>query len=134
MKMMKKLGLALVVGLAVVLGACQTSTRNNDPFWGEVAMGVGATVGPTKADPQIQKAVDTIYQYCGALRTVAALGTVFAPEKQRKAAEIASAAISGVCDSPPTGNLNAVQAALTTAVKAYEAAIAVQRTAPAGGV
>jgi len=133
--MLKKLSLAFVVGLAVVLSGCiQTTTKNNDPFWGEVAMGVGATVGQTKADPKIQKVVDTIYQYCGTLRTVAALGTVFAPEKQRKAAEIASAAISGVCDSPPTGDLNAVQAALTTAVKAYEAAMAVQRTAPTGGV
>lgn len=133
--MMKKFSLALIVGLAVALGGClETTSRNNDPFWGEVAMGVGDTVGQTKADPQIQKAVDTIYQYCGSLRTVAALGTMFAPEKQKKAAEIASAAIRGVCDSPPTGNLNAVQAALTTAVKAYEAAIAVQRTAPAGSI
>jgi L-aminopeptidase/D-esterase-like protein len=41
------------LALACVLSACQTA--NNPTAWGQIAAGVGAIVGETKIDPQIER-------------------------------------------------------------------------------
>jgi len=132
--MLKKISIIFALTAATLVGGCQYQlSQTSAQGWGQIAAGAGQVIGKTSADPKIQKSLDQLYAKCDSLRLLAAAGVMLAPEKQRKAAQIASAAIDGVCLSPPSEDLTAVQAALTTAIKAYEAAIAVQKTVPASG-
>lgn len=86
--------------------------------WRQIAVGAGTVIGRTKADATVARASADLAEYCGALQAVAFGATIFAPEKHRNAAAIASAAVSAVCASPPTD----VASALVVAADAYSAA------------
>jgi nitrous oxide reductase accessory protein NosL len=116
--MLKRLFAAVAV--ACLLAGCQTSLTG----WGQIAVGVGQVIGPTKSDAKVAKASEQLGKYCGALQTVAFGATLFAPEKQRNIAAMASAAVNTVCAAPPAD----VAAALVTAAKTYEAIEAARRT------
>lgn len=122
----KRLVAAIAVACALAVSACvpkdgggpETSAEG----WRQIAAGVGAVVGPTKADATVAKASAQLAQYCGALQAVAAGATLFAPEKQRNAATVAAAAVTTVCTSPPSD----VAAALVLAADTYAAVRAAQ--------
>ena len=86
--------------------------------WRQIAMGAGAVIGRAKADATVARASARLADYCGALQAVALGATIFAPEKHRNAAAIASAAVSTVCAAPPAD----VASALVVAANAYSAA------------
>jgi hypothetical protein len=90
--------------------------------WRQIAVGAGTVIGRTKADPAVAKASAKLAEYCGALQTVAIGATLFAPENQRRAAAIASAAVTTVCASPPAD----VASALIVAADTYSAVRAAQ--------
>lgn len=129
--MFARVTLTAALSLALLAGGCVTSPETSARGWGQIAAGVGQVVGTTPYDAKIQKTVDKIYESCATLRTVAALGTILAPEGQQRAAAIASATVSAVCDTPPAGDATAVQAVLKTATTALDAALAAKKT---GGV
>ena len=124
----KRLFAAIAVACALTISACVpkdgagpgTSTEG----WRQIAVGTGQVIGKTKADDKVAKASAQLAQYCGGLQAVAMGATIFAPEKQRNVAAMAAAAVNTVCANPPAD----VAAALLTAVEAYEAVLAAQKT------
>ncbi len=102
------------LALACVLSACQTP---DSARWGQIAVATGAVIGETRADPAVARASARLAEYCGALQAVAFGATLFAPEKHRQAATIASAAVNTICAAPPAD----VASALVTAARTYEA-------------
>ena len=122
---MRPLSIIPLLGLALLASAC--TTRGADPFggtttssegWREIAIGVGHVIGKTKADDKIAE----LTAYCTELKLVATAGGMLAPEKQRKAAEMAQAAVYAICSKPPKN----VGEALASAVDAVEAVQAVK--------
>lgn len=123
---MKRILCALA--LAMLATACVPRDGGGPPGtsaqgWGQIAAGVGAVVGPSRADPAIARTSARLAEYCGALQAVALGAPIFAPEKQRNAAAIASAAVNAVCAAPPDD----LASALATAVRTYEAVEAARR-------
>lgn len=120
---MRLLSMFFPLCAAVVLAGCVQTTSPTATAEGyrQIAAGIGQVVGRTKADEKIAQ----LTAYCTELQIVAAVGSMFVPEKQRKAAEIAQAALYAVCSKPPRD----VGSALVAAVDAVEAVKAVQ-TAP----
>lgn len=119
-------GLALAFALAV--SACVPKDGppgTSAAGWGQIAAGVGQVIGQTEYDAKVAKASEQLARYCGALKAVAFGAGLFAPEKHKAIAVQAGAAVSSVCDAPPTN----VATALTAAVKAYEAVLAAGKAA-----
>ena len=75
---MNRIVLALVALGSLALAGCQT--LNNPIAWGQIATGVGAIVGETRIDPQIEKVSARLARSCakpptsvaGALASLAA--------------------------------------------------------------
>lgn len=130
---MKSIIVACVALLAASLGGCtsyQLSQTSADG-WGQIAQGAGQVIGSTAADQRVAEASAQLAKYCAGLQTVAAIGTVLAPDRYRVAAQQAQAAITTVCSSPPQD----VQQTLRVAADAYAAVLAVKNgTAANGGV
>lgn len=122
---MNRIVLALVAPGALALAGCSTS-QTSSTGWGQIAIGVGQVIGETKYDPKVAKASEQLAKYCGALKAVAFGATLFAPEKQRKIADQAAAAVNSVCTEPLPQN---VASAAAAAVKAYEAVLAAGKAA-----
>lgn len=124
----KRLFAALVVACALAVTACVpkdgAGPGTSAEGWRQIAIGTGQVIGKTKVDDKIAKASAQLGQYCGALQAVALGATIFAPEKQRNVAAMAAAAVNAVCANPPAD----VAAALLTAVEAYQAVVAAQKT------
>lgn len=128
---MKRLVLALVALGALALAGCQSITgyqlsQTSADGWGKIASGVGQVIGSTKYDAKVAKASEQLARYCGALKAVAFGATLFAPEKQRRIAEQAAAAVNSVCTEPLPQD---VAGAAAAAVKAYEAVLAAGKAA-----
>lgn len=117
---MNRILAAVAVACALALAGCQTST--SAAGWGQIAAGAGQVIGSTKADGQVAKASAKLEQYCAGLRAVALSATLFAPERNRLAAQQAAVAVNKICDAPPAD----VASALKFAADAYAAAIAVR--------
>ncbi len=128
MSLVMLLRLLICSTVAFALSGCLSARDGGGPpgtsstGWHQIAVGTGQVIGATKVDAKVAKASEKLSQYCIWLRSAAAVGTIFAPEKQRKVANMASAAVNTVCDSPPTD----VATALVTAARAYDAVIAAQ--------
>lgn len=116
--MLKRLFAAVAV--ACLLAACQTSPTSS-AGWGQIAAGVGAVIGETKIDPQIEKVSVKLARYCAEVQTAALAVDLFAPEKAQRAAEDARIVVATFCAAPPK-NLAAALASLATAYVAIEAA------------
>ncbi len=125
-----------LLGCMAMLAACTTVQNGGGPpgtssvAYGQIASGLGTViaeskVGP-KADAKVAQAAEQLDKYCGALRTAAAIGGIFVPEKQRNIANMAQAGIDAVCEAPPRDT----KAALVTAVKVYDA-VQAARAVPA---
>lgn len=110
------------LALALLATACVSrdgaGPGTSSEGWRQIAVGAGSVIGRTKADAAVAKASVRLSEYCGALQAIAFGATLFAPEKQRNAAAIASAAVTTVCASPPAD----VASALVVAADAYSAA------------
>ncbi len=117
--MLNRFRIFAAAALCLLAAGCANTPPDR---WGQIATGTGMVIGATRADAQVAKASAKLAEYCGGLQAAAALGTIFAPEKQRTAATIASAAVNTVCAEPPTD----VASALITAAKTYEAVKAAQ--------
>ncbi len=109
------LALALLVTACVPRAGAGPGTSAEG--WRQIAVGAGAVIGSTKGDAQVARASAKLAEYCGALQAVAFGATLFAPEKQRNAAAIASAAVNTVCAAPPAD----VASALVVAADTYSA-------------
>lgn len=115
---------ALAVACSLALAGCQTRF-DNPTAWGQIAAGVGAVVGETKVDPQIEKISARLARYCTELQTAAVAVDVLAPEKLRQAAQDGKIALATFCARPPRNVAEAV-----AGVAAAYAAIAAARAAP----
>lgn len=119
---MKRTVLALVALGALALAGCQTS-QTSATGWGQIATGVGAIVGETKIDPQIEKISAKLATYCGEVQTAALAVGLLAPEKAQQAAKDARIVVATFCASPP----NSVATAITSLAAAYAAIEAAKR-------
>ena len=72
------------LALACVLSACQTS---NPAAWGQIAAGVGAVLGETKIDPQIERVSTKLAAYCVEAQNAAIAVDLLAPPKVQRAAQ-----------------------------------------------
>lgn len=127
-KFIRSFALAFVSGLA--LAGCVATNGSGPPGtsaegWKQIAQGAGQVIGKTKYDAKLAAEADKLYQYCGVMRPVATGATIFSPEKVQKAAQIAQATITTICDDKP----RSVREALITAAAAW-AEIAVLLAAP----
>lgn len=113
---------ALALACALSVAACAprdgSGPGTSAAGWHQIAVGVGAVVGPTRADTSVAKASEQLDRYCGGLRAVAALGTLFATSDYARIVREASAVVATVCERKPKD----VAAALVTAAAAYAAA------------
>lgn len=110
--------LALVCGVA--LGGCVATNGAGPPGttaegWKQIAQGAGQVIGETKADPKIAAAADKVYQYCNVIRPVATGASLFSPDNVKKAAEIARAAVTTLCEEKP----RSIKEALVTIAGMY---------------
>lgn len=122
---MNRIILALVALGALALAGCQNVTgyqlsQTSSSGWQQIAAGAGQVIGQTKHDTKVAQVSEQLSRYCGALRAVAMGASIFAPEKHKALAKQAAAAVSSVCDNPPSD----VASALSAAAKAYEAVLA----------
>ena len=108
------------LALACVLSACQTAA--NPTAWSQIAAGVGAIVGETKIDPQIERISAKLARYCDEVQIAALAVDLFAPEKVQRAAQDARLVVATFCAAPPKN----VGTALIALGDAY-AAIAVAK-------
>ena len=104
------------LALACVLSACQTS---NPLAWGQIAAGVGAVLGETKIDPQIERVSTRLAAYCAEAQTAALAVDLLAPAKVQRAAQDARVVVATFCASPPRN----VASALASVVAAYAAIV-----------
>ena len=116
---MKRFVLALVALGSLALAGCQT--LNNPGAWGQIATGVGAIVGETRIDPQIEKVSAKLARYCGEVQTAALAVDLLAPAKAQAAARDARIAVATFCARPPS-NVATALASLTAAYAAIESA------------
>lgn len=107
---------ALAVACALALGAC-TPRYDNPVAWGQIAAGVGAVVGETKIDPQIQKVSAKLASYCTTVQAAALAVDLLAPERVQKAATEARVVVATFCTAPPSS----VATAITSLAAAYAA-------------
>lgn len=107
------------LALASALSACQTAATPT--AWGQIATGVGAIIGPTKIDPQIEKVSTKLAAYCVDVQTAALAVDLFAAEKVQRAAQDARIVVAAFCATPPR-NLASALASLAAAYAAIEAA------------
>lgn len=136
MRISRYFALPTLIACAALLGACTTVQNGGGPpgtssaGWGQIAAGTGTVIAESKigpkADAKVAQAAEQLDKYCGALRTAAAIGGIFVPEKQRNIANMAQAGIDAVCEAPPRDT----KAALVTAVKVYDA-VQAARAVPA---
>ena len=117
---MKRFLLALVALGSLALAGCQTRF-DNPTAWGQIAAGVGAIIGETRIDPQIEKVSAKLAKYCTELQTAALAVDAFAPDKLQVAARDGRIAISTFCASPPKNVAEAI-AGVVTAYAAIAAA------------
>lgn len=111
---------ALAVACALFLAGCQT--RFDNPIaWGQIATGVGAIIGKTDIDPQIERVSAKLAKYCAELQTAAVAVDAFAPDKLQAAARDGRIAIASFCASPPKNVAEAI-AGVVTAYAAIAAA------------
>lgn len=122
--MLRRFTAALAVACALALAGCQTSL-NNPTAWGQIAAGVGAIVGETEIDPQIERVSAKLARYCVDLQTAALAVDLVAPEKLQRAAQDGKIALATFCAKPPRN----VTEAIASVASAY-AAIAAARSAP----
>lgn len=115
--MNRKLFAALAVASAIGLAGCQTSASG----WGQIAAGVGAVLGETKIDPQIERVSARLAERCAELQTAALAVDLFAPEKLRSAAADGRAVIATFCANPPK-NVAEALVAIADAFGAIQAA------------
>lgn len=115
--MNRKLFAALAVASAIGLAGCQTSASG----WGQIAAGVGAVLGETKIDPQIERVSARLAERCAELQTAALAVDLFAPEKLRSAAADGRAVIATFCAKPPK-NVAEALVAIADAFAAIQAA------------
>ena len=114
---MNRILAALALACAVALGGCQTSATG----WGHIATGVGAILGETRVDPQIERVSARLAERCADLQTAAVAIDLFAPEKLRAAVSDAQAVLSSFCARPPK-NVAAALVALADTFAAIQAA------------
>lgn len=113
---------AFAVACALVLAGCQTRF-DNPTAWGQIATGVGAIIGKTQVDPQIEKVSAKLANYCTTVQTAALAVDFLAPEKVQQAAKDARIVVATFCASPP----NSVATAITSLAAAYAAIEAAKR-------
>lgn len=111
------------LALACALSACQTAA--NPTAWGQIATGVGAIIGPTKIDPQIERVSAKLAAYCVDVQTAAVAIDILAPEKVQKAAAEAKIVVATFCAAPPSN----VASAITSLAAAYAAIDRARRAA-----
>lgn len=111
------------LALACVLSACQTAA--NPTAWSQIAAGVGAIVGETKIDPQIERISTKLASYCVDVQTAALAVDLLAPETVQKAAQEARIVVATFCAAPPSN----VASALASLAAAYAAIEKAQRAA-----
>ena len=116
---MNRFVLALVALGSLALAGCQS--LNNPAAWGQIAAGVGAVVGETKIDPQIERVSAKLATYCADVQTAALAVDILAPAKLQDAASAGRIAVATFCAAPPK-NLAQALAALIDAYAAIEAA------------
>lgn len=114
---MNRIFAALALACAIALGGCQTSATG----WGQIAAGVGAVLGETRLDPQIERVSTRLAERCAELQTAALAVDLFAPEKLRSAAADGRAVIATFCASPPK-NVAQALVAIADAFAAIQAA------------
>jgi hypothetical protein len=105
--MIRRFTAALVVGCALLLAGCQTRF-DNPAAWGQIASGVGAIIGRTEIDPQIEKVSTRLAKYCTELQTAALAVDAFAPDKLQAAAHDGRIAIASFCAAPPKNLAEAI--------------------------
>lgn len=115
--MNRKYFAALAVASAIGLGGCQTSAGG----WGQIAAGVGAVLGETRLDPQIERVSARLAKRCADLQTAALAVDLFAPDNLRSAAAEGQAVIATFCASPPK-NVAQALVAVADAFAAIQAA------------
>lgn len=111
---------ALAVACSLALAGCQTRF-DNPTAWGQIATGVGAIIGKTQIDPQIEKVSAKLAKYCTELQTAAVAVDAFAPDKLQEAARAGRIAIATFCARPPKNVAEAI-AGVITAYAAIDAA------------
>ena len=120
--MLKRLFVAAAA--ACLLAACQAlpiASPTTSVGWGQIATGVGAVVGETKIDPQIEKVSLKLANYCADVQTAALAVDLLATEKVQRAAQDARIVVATFCASPPR-NLASALASLAAAYAAIERA------------
>ena len=113
---MKRLFTAIAVACSLAAAGCQ-ATLNNPTAWGQIAAGVGAIVGETKIDPQIERISAKLAAYCVDVQTAAVAVDILAPAKVQKAAQEAKIVVATFCAAPPSS----VASAITSLAAAYAA-------------
>lgn len=111
------------LALACVLSACQTA-QTTSTGWGQIAAGVGAVLGETRIDPQIERISSKLAAYCVQAQTAALGIDLLAPPKVQRAAQEARIVVETFCTSPPRNVASAI-----ASVAAANAAIVQARAA-----
>lgn len=114
---MNRILAALAVACAIALGGCQTSATG----WSQIAAGVGAVLGETRIDPQIERVSVRLAERCAELQTAALAVDLVAPERLRSAAADGRAVIATFCAKPPK-NVAQALVAIADAFAAIQAA------------
>jgi hypothetical protein len=114
---MNRIFAALALACAIALGGCQTNATG----WGQLAAGVGAVLGETKIDHQIERVSARLAERCAEVQTAALAVDLFAPDKLRAAAADGRAVVASFCARPPK-NIATALAALADAYAAIQKA------------